>query len=266
MSTITTDQGIVHYEVYGRGQPVILLHGWLGSWALWQDTMTHLGKSFRTYALDFWGFGESGTRRNSYRVSDFVSLLNQFMENLGITSAPLVGHSMGGTISLLAATQFPERVKKVAVIGSPLVGTSLSIPLKMAGNRMVARQLFQSMSVFRLGMRLYAPMICRDKRFVEMIDQDLTRTTLEAFLTSIFTLRNTDLRMAMRGVKIPVMGMYGANDRIVNPKQWQVLQEYIPHTQIEWFSNAGHFIMLDEPALYLEKIFEFLDEKRELAL
>ena len=44
MSSITTDQGIVHYEVYGRGRPVILLHGWLGSWGLWQETMAYLGQ------------------------------------------------------------------------------------------------------------------------------------------------------------------------------------------------------------------------------
>jgi pimeloyl-ACP methyl ester carboxylesterase len=74
VSSITTDQGVVHYEVFGRGRPVILLHGYLGSWGLWQDTMTFLGQYYRTYALDFWGFGESGTKRNTYRVQDFTSL------------------------------------------------------------------------------------------------------------------------------------------------------------------------------------------------
>jgi pimeloyl-ACP methyl ester carboxylesterase len=95
VSSITTDQGIVHYEVYGRGRPVILLHGWLGSWALWQETMTSLGAFYRTYALDFWGFGESGKKRESYSVQDFVSLVDQFMDRLGIEWAPLVGHRMG---------------------------------------------------------------------------------------------------------------------------------------------------------------------------
>ena len=64
VSSITTDQGIVHYEVYGRGRLVILLHGWLGSWGLWQETIAFLGQGFRTYALDFWGFGESGKKRS----------------------------------------------------------------------------------------------------------------------------------------------------------------------------------------------------------
>jgi pimeloyl-ACP methyl ester carboxylesterase len=86
---------------------VILLHGWLGSWGLWQDTMAYLGQSYRTYALDFWGFGDSGKKRETYAVQDFVHLVDQFMDQLGIAEAPLVGHSMGGTVSLLVALQFP---------------------------------------------------------------------------------------------------------------------------------------------------------------
>ena len=71
VSSITTDQGIVHYEVFGKGRPVILLHGWLGSWGLWQKTMTFLGQYYRTYALDFWGFGESGKKQPTFEIHDF---------------------------------------------------------------------------------------------------------------------------------------------------------------------------------------------------
>ncbi len=259
MSSITTEQGTVHYEVYGRGKPVILLHGWLGSWALWQETMTHLGRRFRTYALDFWGFGESGTRRNSYQVTDFIALVDQFMESLGIVSAPLIGHSMGGTVSLSTAIRYPQRVTKVVVIGSPISGSSLAAPLKLAGRRTVATNLFNIMPVFRLGMRLYAPFICKDSRFPEMMDKDLSQTTLESFLTSIATLRRTDLRPQLSEIRVPVMGMYGSKDIIVNPQQWQALKKGIPDARIEWFDDAGHFIMLDDPHGCLEKIDDFLD-------
>ena len=60
MALLVTEQGVVHYETYGRGRPVLLLHGWLGSWALWRKTIEELGKEFRTYAIDFWGFGRVG--------------------------------------------------------------------------------------------------------------------------------------------------------------------------------------------------------------
>jgi pimeloyl-ACP methyl ester carboxylesterase len=260
VSSITTDQGIVHYEVYGRGKPVILLHGWLGSWGLWQDTMSFLGRYYRTYAMDFWGFGESGKKRETYAVQDFVSLVNQFMEQLGIMHAPLVGHSMGGTVSLSVAIRYPERVSKVVVVGSPIVGSSLAIPLKLAGYRPIAFMLFNMMGTFRFAMKVASPIICRDERFATMMDRDLSRTTVESFLLSIASLRRTDLRPMLDQIKVPAMGIYGDRDVIVHPKQWQPMQKGIPQAQIERFPTAGHFPMLEEPKDFGERLKAFLDK------
>jgi len=258
VSSITTDQGIVHYEVYGRGRPVILLHGWLGSWGLWQETMEYLGRYYRTYALDFWGFGESGKKRDTYAVQDFVSLVDQFMERLGIAQAPLVGHSMGGTVSLSVAIQYPQRVRKVVVVGSPIVGSSLSFLLKLFGRRPVAHVVYRNLWGLKLGFRLLAPYYSKDPRWYGMMKRDLSGTTLESFLTSIATLRQTDLRPLISQVKVPAMGMYGNKDIVVNPDQWQPMQAGIPHARIERFLNAGHFIMLDEPKRFMETLRDFL--------
>ncbi len=259
MSSITTDQGMLHYEVFGRGRPIIFLHGWLGSWGLWQESMTFLGQYYRTYALDFWGFGESGRKVNTYQVNDFVSMVDQFMEKLGIISAPLVGHSMGGTVSLSVAHRFPERVQKVVVIGSPIHGSSLALMLKVAGYRWTAWSLFNMFWLFRFGMRIASPFICSDPRFPQMMDSDLSKTTLESFLISIATLRKTDLRPLLNSIQVPVMGMYGDRDIIVHPKQWQPLQAGVPHARIERFPKAGHFIMLDEPKRCLDTLKDFID-------
>jgi pimeloyl-ACP methyl ester carboxylesterase len=265
VSSITTDQGIVHYEVYGRGRPVILLHGWLGSWGLWQETMAYLGAFYRTYALDFWGFGESGKKRDSYAVQDFVSLVDQFMDRLGISSAPLVGHSMGGTVSLSVAIQYPHRASKVVVVGSPIFGSSLALPLKLAGQKPVAAVLFNMMWAFRMAMRVASPFICRDPRFPKMMDNDLSRTTVQSFLLSIASLRRTDLRPMLPQINVPAMGMYGNKDIIVHPMQWQPMLEGIPHTRVERFTNAGHFIMLDAPGPFMYKLKDFLDEDKPTA-
>src|SRR5512143_325542 len=233
---LTTDQGIMHYEVYGRGRPVILLHGWLGSWGLWQETMGFLGAFYRTYALDFWGFGESGKKRETYAVQDFVSLVNQFMNQLGIVHAPLVGHSMGGTVSLLVAMQYPERVGKVVVVGSPIAGSSLAPLLKLAGYRSVAFLLFNMMGPFRAWMKYYySRRICSDPRFPDMLDHDLSRTTVEAFLRSIASLRRTDLRPNLSQVRLPTLGIYGDRDKVVDPLQWQTLLRGVPNASVERF-------------------------------
>lgn len=259
MSSITTDQGILHYETFGRGRPVILLHGWLGSWGLWREVMTWLGQYYRTYALDFWGFGDSGRKLNTYQVNDFVSMVNQFMEQMGILSAPLVGHSMGGTVSLSVAIHHPERVQKVVIIGSPVVGSSLALPLKFAGYRPIAFLLFSFFPAFRATMKVASPMICRDPEFPAMMDRDLSKTTLESFLVSIATLRKTDLRPQVGRIKVPVMGMFGDRDNIVSPREWQTLKTGLPAARIERFKTAGHFIMLDEPRLFMDTLKNFLD-------
>ena len=226
--------------------------------------MGYLGRYYRTYAMDFWGFGESGKKRETYAVQDFVSLVNQFMEQLGISHAPLVGHSMGGTVSLSVAIRFPERVSKVVVVGSPIVGSSLAPLLKIAGYRPSAFVLFNMMGPFRAFMKYYySRMICSDPRFPDMMDRDLSKTTLESFLLSIASLRRTDLRPMLDQIKVPALGIYGDKDVVVHPKQWQPMQKGISHAIIEHFPRAGHFPMLEEPQDFAERLKVFLDKDYE---
>jgi len=259
MTSFATDQGLVHYEVFGHGRPVILLHGWLGSWGLWHETMTLLGRHVRTYALDFWGFGESGKKRDTYDVQDFVALVDQFMEMLGIEGAPLVGHSMGGTVSLAVAMHCPERVRKVVVIGSPIVGSSLSTLLKLFGKRPIAALAHHNRWVLKLGFELLAPLYCRDPRWPAMMNRDISSTTLDSFLQSIASLRRTDLRPGLESICVPVMGMYGDRDMVVEADQWKLLKTGLPEARIERFSDAGHFIMLDEPGRFAKSLSDFLE-------
>jgi pimeloyl-ACP methyl ester carboxylesterase len=60
------------------------------------------------------------------------------------------------------------------------------------------------------------------------------------------------------------MGMFGDRDVIVHPKQWQPMKKGIEHAQIERFPSAGHFIMLDEPKDFAQRLKAFLDEKESV--
>lgn len=261
MSSIVTDQGIVHYETYGQGKPVVLLHGWLGSWGLWQRTMEELGRGYRTYALDFWGFGDSGKKRDTYAVSDFVSLVNQFMDQLGIESAPLVGHSMGGTVSLSVAMRYPQRVQKIVIVGSPIVGSSLSILLQLAGFRAIAFMVYNVPALLRLGVRLASPLIVNKdpQGWYKMQERDLSKTTLESFFASIGSLRRTDLRPRLNEIKVPTLGVFGVGDTIVNPKQYEPLRAGVPQAQIAIMTKSRHFPMIDEPEKFNRILKDFLD-------
>jgi pimeloyl-ACP methyl ester carboxylesterase len=264
VTSLVTDRGIIHYETYGRGRPVLLLHGWLGSWNLWRDTIEILGKEFRTYAIDFWGFGESGARTNdAYRVDNYVELVYQFMDKLGIVKAPLIGHSMGGTVSLSTAIRYPEKVVKVGVIGSPINGNSLNYLLKLSGNRAIARFFWISPFLLRVFLTGYSYMMAKDgRKMAKMMAKDISQVTVHSFFQSIGTLRDTDLRPRLGEVKVPTMGIYGKRDIIVNPNQHLVLKEGVKQAQIELYPDAGHFPMIDSPDRFIQNLRGFLNGKQ----
>jgi pimeloyl-ACP methyl ester carboxylesterase len=228
--------------------------------------MAYLGAFYRTYALDFWGFGESGTKRETYSVTDFVSLVNQFMEQLGIARAPLVGHSMGGTVSLAVSIQYPERVSKVVIIGSPIVGSSLFFFPKVFGYRPFGWLAYHNIWIYKSFYHLLASVYSKDRNWAKMMDRDVSRTTMQAFFASIGSLRRTDLRPSLNKVHVPVLGMFGDKDIVVDPNQWKALLAGVPQARVERFVNAGHFIMLDEPLEFSRKLKAFLDETESTGL
>jgi len=120
MSAITIDNELVHYEVLGRGRPVILLHGWLGSWRYWVPAMQHLSMKYRVYALDLWGFGDSARNPSRYDFAAQVELVTEFMGRLGIVKAALVGHDLGAAIAAHLAVKHADRVPRLLTVCPPL--------------------------------------------------------------------------------------------------------------------------------------------------
>ncbi|MBN1203183.1 MAG: alpha/beta hydrolase [Anaerolineae bacterium] len=120
MSAITIENDLVHYEVLGRGRPVILIHGWLGSWRYWIPAMRQLSMKYRTYALDLWGFGDSGKDARRYDFASQVMLLDQFMDKMGIAKAALVGHGLGASVVAHYAVEHPDHVPRLMAVCPPL--------------------------------------------------------------------------------------------------------------------------------------------------
>jgi pimeloyl-ACP methyl ester carboxylesterase len=262
MSSIVTSQGIVHYEAYGRGRPVILLHGWINSWGVWQDVMIDLAENgrYKVYALDFWGFGDSGKQNTPpFKVISYVQMVDQFMEILGIERAPVLGHSMGGTVALAFALTYPERVTKVGAVGSPIEGRSLNFFLRLAALDWV--QLAQSLPAVThlIVTTLVRINTMRDSRRVRrMLLQDVDRTSMESFFRSIGDLRRTDLSLQLSQIQAPVLGVYGEHDNIVDPQQVELLTHHVPRAQAVTMKRSRHFPMLDEPEQFNAAVRLFL--------
>jgi pimeloyl-ACP methyl ester carboxylesterase len=96
MSAVLLDGAMVHYEALGRGRPIVFLHGWVGSWRYWINAMQVASTSFRAYALDLYGFGDSMHDPGRYNIAQQARLLDLFLEEMGIGRIAIVGHGQRG--------------------------------------------------------------------------------------------------------------------------------------------------------------------------
>src|SRR5512134_975842 len=120
MSAVVIDGGLVHYEAFGRGRPVLFLHGWLGSWRYWMSTMEAVSDKHRTYALDLWGFGDSDKSKPRYTVQDYIALVHDFVSDMGIRNAPIIGHALGASVALEYAVRYSDSISKVMAVSLPM--------------------------------------------------------------------------------------------------------------------------------------------------
>lgn len=120
MSAVTPTGRLIHYEKLGRGRPVILLHGWIGSWRYWIPLMRQLQLKYVVYAVDLYGYGDSTHAESHYTVAKQVELLYDFMSSLGLKKAAIVGHGLGAMVAAHFAREYPERVARLMLVSAPL--------------------------------------------------------------------------------------------------------------------------------------------------
>jgi pimeloyl-ACP methyl ester carboxylesterase len=181
------------------------------------------------------------------------------MEIMGIAQAPVIGHSMGGTVAMNLALEHPSRVEKVVVIDSPMIGSSLNILLKLAGHKFIASLVWSNLGLLRLGLRIYSSQWAEDGlKLYRMIEKDLSRMTAEAFWWSIASLREINLKPYLSQIKVPTLAIYGKKDNIVHPSQAKIIGEQVKGARVEWMNGSKHFPMLDEPERFINVLLDFL--------
>lgn len=124
----SADGVTIAYEVSGEGDPtLVLIHGWSCDARYWRAQVPHLSRNHRVVAIDLAGHGHSGLGREAYSMHAFGQDVNAVLDELQVKQAILIGHSMGGPVSVAAATAEPGRV--VGIIGVDtfqMVGQAMS--------------------------------------------------------------------------------------------------------------------------------------------
>lgn len=240
MSAIILQDEIVHYEVLGRGRPVLFLHGWVGSWRYWISSMQAASTNYRAYAIDMWGFGNTAKNTSRYMLSQQLNLLQDFLKNMGIDKIALVGHGLGAIVSLLFADKCPAMIDRIMAIGMPLDKNQINPRLSRNSPAELADWLLGATEASQAA-RIEAP-----------------RADQNAIYDSIQHIESLDITEVRNRLKTPCLLIHGKNDPVIRlPRQEQVanLPEHFHHIP---FENAGHFPMLDIPSKFHRLMADFL--------
>lgn len=108
----------ISYSDTGKGNAIVLLHGFLENQTMWQDLVPELSKKYRVITIDLLGHGESGCLGYVHSMEDNAEAVRSVLSELRIRKAIVVGHSMGGYVALAFAELYPAVVKGLVLLNS----------------------------------------------------------------------------------------------------------------------------------------------------
>ena len=241
MSAIILQDEIVHYEVLGRGRPVVFLHGWIGSWRYWIPSMQAASISFRAYAIDLWGFGDSAKENERYVLENQVTMLDEFMFEMGIGKIAIIGHGLGAIVGLLFAQRFPKFVDRIMAIGLPLETGLINPRLRQSPPGELADWL--------LG----------NTPDSQAARQEAPKADQNAIIRSLDNLQTIEITAVTNQIETPCLLVYGQNDHAVGIVNNDRLITMPDHTHHIIFDGSGHFPMLDEANKFNRLMSDFLN-------
>lgn len=275
LDSVELHKDVLRYVDVGDGPPVVLVHGLLGSHESWAGQIERLSEKYRVIAPDLFGHGSSDKPSGDYSLSSHAATIRDLLDHLDISSAPMVGHSLGGGIVMQLVYLFPERIDRLALVSSGGLGPEVSLFLKAAtlpGSELVlpvlasdwvrknTESLIGQLGKWGLPVRPGKSMEETWRSFQTVADKG----SREAFLASTRAVvgpRGQTVSAKQHFEKFGTLAsllVWGGKDRMIPASHADNIRREVPNSKVEIFSNAGHFPQLDEPDLFFRILDEFL--------
>jgi pimeloyl-ACP methyl ester carboxylesterase len=258
---ITVNGVRLHYIDRGRGDALILLHGLGESTFGWRHNMDALARSFRVVAVDLLGSGFSQRLADTdYSLGARAGHVFAMMDALGIASATVVGHSLGGLVAMHMAARDPSRVRRLVLINS-------------AGPREAHRlgrtRYFRIVNPFyyafvyhspRMRKRLFRLLYYRGRVPDGIVDHYLEVARVEGHEQALARLVDAvgrEPRLDLRQIRVPTLILWGEGDRLLPPRRGRALAKSMPDARFVLVREAGHQTQEEQPDVVNRAIVDF---------
>ena len=240
----------IRYFTAGHGEPLIIVHGGGdGAASDWMKNITILSRKYTVYIPDMPGFGMSQSIDGTYNIGDMVDFVDNFACSMGLDTFFLMGHSLGGGISLHYALKYPRKIRKLVLVSSLCLGKEIAWWVRLFSSPVICQALGNAVVSLFKGIK-YIARYFGPWEIVEPV----SKTSIQIG-SCIATLTEQTIVLLSRlpEIVVPTLVMWGARDPIVPSTQAYAAAQLIPDCQVKVFENCGH-------SVYRDRLREFSNE------
>lgn len=254
-------------------QVVLLIHGWSSSWYAMSPLMPLFNRRFRAMAVDLPGYGESPPLKERASMEAYADLLAELLKSVTDKPAILVGHSMGGMISLTLALRHPELVERLVLICPTISGrlslliNSLVGPVVLLERSFLTRKLveFFDWQMIQISDWIIKPASLSERSDVSETEYAKIRADARRLgqgrvrAQCYWAMRHGDLRGKLAEVdKIPMLTIWGMDDNTVPLRDASVIIDECPSVDLRVIPKASHWPQFEAPVLTRRYISAFI--------
>jgi pimeloyl-ACP methyl ester carboxylesterase len=252
------------YLEAGSGDPVIMLHGsgpGVSALVNWQHNIATLAQRFHVLAPDIVGFG--GTERPDdviYSLRTWTDHVWAFLDAQDIEKTAIVGNSLGGRIALQMATERPDQITKMVLMGAPGVGLTLTDGL------VALRGYEPSHDAMRDLLRDYFavdPALITDELVEVRYEASIADGAYEAYRTMFFDPQHAGSELGItedevRAINTPTLLVHGREDRVVPVQVSVTMMGLLPKADLHVFSACGHWTQIERADEFSALVTDYL--------
>jgi pimeloyl-ACP methyl ester carboxylesterase len=255
----------INYVAEGEGAPVILIHGIAASLHDWTCLMPDLARAgYRAYAPDLPGHGDSDKPDDpeQYQVDKILQRVTQWIDSLKLEQPLLlVGHSLGGHLSLAYTRNYPERVKRLALIDPFYTPSQLSTVLRLARRKPALGAKTMRIIPEWLVNTVLGLDPTSATEFSPQARQQIANDYKRASPHFVYITKEIpDLTPVLPEIDAATRVMWGERDMTLKPESFPKLVNMLPNATGYPIAHSGHQPHIGKPKLVNKMILDFLDE------
>lgn len=232
------DKTKVHYEIFGKGEPLVFLHGWGCSGNIFLPFADYFAEKFKVVLIDFPPFGKSQEPKNVWGVKEYAKIVNFICKKEDFKKINIIAHSFGGRVAINFANCYNDKVNKLILTGSAGLKRKKSISY-----------------LYKVYKYKLLKKFCKNTSSFGSPDYKKLSDHMKKIFIKIV---NYFQEEECKKITCPTLIIHGKHDKEVSLKQAKKMHKLILNSKLIVFKKSTHFCFLEEEDEFFDLAYNFL--------